>query len=138
MNEVYNLDIVKKFKFDLEMGRFNPSKNGDQNLVIFRTDKPYEIVFFIELLESCMNYKNSTFIEIPHPEGIAIDRLNNDFMVVDGLSFFTLEDKNEIPEYFKPAIEYMLSRYDIEYSDCGYTVEKKEPLRVDGSILYYY
>jgi len=62
-------------------------------------------------------------------------------MIMDSVIDFYIEKWiNLLPDYFKPSIDYFLSRYTVENTgDNSYRIEKKRELRtVNGLTVCYY
>ena len=128
---------VKKFLFDLKMGRFTVIPKYDYT--VFEINDVYELHFFHGLLCNFTNLRNTTHIPSDKCFNVnfTVIRLSgNEFFHVDG-SLNDMNLKNNFPEYFKPYIDYMRDHYIIkDNKDGSFEVEEIKLKETNGSIHY--
>jgi len=100
-----NDDIVKRFQFDLKMGRFNVCKNeySDTNKYCFCSKNPLKVMLFVIFLKIGLGFESTSSInEIDF--GICVEPINREFWFYDEEEYDPNAD-NPIPDYIKEFIK---------------------------------
>jgi len=124
-----NTDIVKRFQFDLEMGRFTSRYEYNECIYYFRLYDEYEFAWFFLFLTNVMDFKDvfSTIGDGEYTICIIPSK-----KTCFSTTMRQAELKNELPKYFLPYIETFRKLYDVEYDGDGHiSCYKKEVIEYD-------
>jgi len=100
--------VLKRFQFDLEMGRFIPCNEYSTRHYAFYSNDSTELIFLIGLL-SKLNFEKDldvigSYLSEQPTFGVCIDRFDKKYWFFEEASYAS-ESDNPVPDYIKEFVK---------------------------------